>query len=244
MEHYLTPNWTTVPKSVKAYTSLRFGGHSQGAYSSFNLSAREDDPYCLENRTQLCRELGLQHPPIWLNQVHGIHAVQADQVENTPEADASFTRVHGVVCAVLTADCLPILISNAEGTEVAAIHAGWKGLLAGVIESTLKQLYSPGNALSAWLGPAIGPKNFEVGDEVKEAFIAQNPDSRMAFTAIEQGKSLANIYQLAKQRLTACGVFAISGGELCTYADSSRFFSFRRDQGVTGRMASLIWIEE
>lgn len=158
-----------------------------------------------------------------------------------PEADASFTTHSNVVCTVMTADCLPLLFCNRQGTVVAAAHAGWRGLLDGVIEATVLRMDVAARELLVWLGPAIGPAAFEVGDEVRDAFIAHDAEAASAFVPSPNGRWLADIYRLARQRLNKMGIAAIHGGHWCTYSDSERFYSYRRD-GVTGRMASLIWL--
>jgi YfiH family protein len=165
--------------------------------------------------------------------------VKADQVTDLPEADASFTDQSGVVCAVLTADCLPVLFCGDQGAVIGAAHAGWRGLQVGVIEQTIAAMNC--RDLQVWLGPAIGPAHFEVGDEVREAFVSQNPDASVAFSATQAGKWLADIYQLARIRLANLGVEQVYGGGLCTVSDAQRFYSYRRDGAATGRMASLIW---
>ncbi|MFT3742628.1 MAG: peptidoglycan editing factor PgeF [Gammaproteobacteria bacterium] len=242
MLNFLTPNWPA-PKHIRAYTTLRTGGCSEGPYASFNLSGRENDPAVPANRELLKQQLGYTLDPIWISQVHGTQAVLAEENRQTsPEADAVYTRTTGLPALILTADCLPVLICNKEGSEVAAIHAGWKGLLAGVIEATIMKLQSSPDQLMAWLGPAIGPQYFEVGPEVRDAFVQKSAESAAAFAPYNSGRWLADIYQLARQRLAQCRVARVYGGEYCTYADSEKFYSFRRDQGVTGRMASLIWI--
>jgi YfiH family protein len=181
--------------------------------------------------------------PLWLKQVHGIAAVNADFEANLLEADAAIGRLPGRVCAVMTADCLPVLLCDRAGTVVAAAHAGWRGLAAGVLEATIKKMDVPASDLLAWLGPAIGPKCFEVGDEVRATFVDKDPSATLAFDAKPSGKWLADIYTLARQRLQAAGVNSISGGDFCTFTEAERFFSYRRD-GVTGRMASLIWLDQ
>lgn len=256
MSHYLTPNWPA-PPCIKAYTSLRFGGHSCDPYTSFNLSIREkDDPQAVNaNRQQLREELELTREPSWLTQVHGTQVIRAEMVSPfetapsassgqmvAPLADASFTSEPNVACVVLTADCLPLLLCNQQGTQVAAVHAGWRGLLAGVIETTLSHLAGTKDDWLAWLGPAIGPTAFEVGDEVREAFTTQNGNANAAFQPIGKGRWLANIYLLAQQRLEQQGITQIYGGEFCTYSEVQSFFSYRRDNGITGRMATLIYI--
>lgn len=242
--HYLIPDWPA-PANVKAFCSLRFDGHSQGAYASFNLGKCEQNLQAvLTNRQQLHQELALPQEPVWLSQVHGTRVIQADSViEPNPEADAAFTQTPHVVCTVLTADCLPILFCDTQGQRVAAAHAGWRGLAAGVIEATLQHLATPPEQLLVWLGPAIGPTAFEVSDEVRDQFISGDIHAAAAFQAKNPGKWLADIFQLAKLRLINCGINRIYGGQFCTYSDAARFYSYRRDQGKTGRMASLIWLD-
>ncbi len=246
LSHYLTPNWPA-PDHVRAVTSLRFSGHSQGPFDSFNLStAQGDDPAAVQaNRQQLRKELNLSCEPAWLHQVHSKVVVAAETVLNTaPAADASITTEPQVACAVLTADCLPILLCNTAGSQVAAIHAGWRGILAGVISATLARLHGDPKQWLAWLGPAIGPTAFEVGSEVHQAFLAKDPAAHSAFQPKPQSQTndqwLANIYLLAQHELRQQGLSQIFGGEYCTYSDPERFFSYRRDQGNTGRMVSLI----
>jgi YfiH family protein len=199
----------------------------------------KDDPAAVaENRRRL-RSL-LPAEPVWLKQVHGTVCVDAAQVPAGTEADAALARAPGVVCAVLTADCLPILLCDESGTVVAAAHAGWRGLAAGVIESTVRAMGQPGERLIAWLGPAIGPQNFEVGDEVRASFVAHDPAAAQAFVAGRPGKWTCDIYQLARQRLATLGIHRVTSADFCTVRDSAYFYSYRRE-GVTGRMATLIW---
>jgi YfiH family protein len=243
-KHYINPDWPA-PDNIKAFTTLRFDGHSQPPFDSFNLSTREpaDTKDALANRQQLKQELGLNNEPVWISQVHGTKAIQADACSKTgPEADASYTREPNTICAVLTADCLPLLVCNKTGTEVAAIHAGWKGLQAGVIEATLAELSSPAEDCLVWLGPGMGPKAFEVRDDVRDLFLAADPQAEQAFKSINEHQWLCDIYALAKQRLHKLGVTNIYGGDRCTYTESENFYSYRRNP-VTGRMASLIWID-
>lgn len=230
--------------------TTRDGGVSMGPYATLNLGAQvQDDPIAVaENRARLRQILPAE--PVWLNQVHGTRVVQADAVNGLPEADASFTREINMVCAVLTADCLPVLFCARDGSLVAAAHAGWRGLSAGMLESTLAAMHVPPSEVMVWMGAAIGPDAFEVGDEVRATFIQLHPDAVCAFVLVPQpgifslaspDKWLANIYTLARIRLNSCGVTAVYGGGLCTYTDATRFYSYRRD-GNTGRMASLIWL--
>lgn len=241
----IDPNWPA-PRNVKAFTSTRIGGQSQPPYMSLNLGQHVGDQKetVMANRQLLSRQLGLPSEPIWLAQIHGTTVVRADQHigKIVPTADASWTQATDVVCAVLTADCLPILLCNKAGTLVAAIHAGWRGLAAGIVEEMMTVLNEADSEVLAWLGPAIGPEIFEVSHDVRDIFIENDPVAKEAFKANNSNKWLANIYLLAKQRLEKCGVTAVYGGEHCTYIENDLFYSFRRDHGVTGRMATLIWL--
>jgi YfiH family protein len=242
--HYLTPSWPA-PSCVKAYSSLRMEGHSQPPYDSFNLSAvvSDDADAVAKNRAQLVAELKLSHAPVWMKQVHGIEVVPAHNLPAVfPEADASWTDVPQLPCAVLTADCLPLLLCAPDGAQVAAIHAGWRGLAAGVIEATLDALDTNPDWL-VWLGPAIGPTALEVGEEVHRLFLQADSHAASAFQSLGSGKYVADIYTLAKQRLAGYGIDRIYGGEYCTYSDATRFYSYRRDKEKAGRMVSLIWID-
>jgi hypothetical protein len=234
----ILPNWPA-PLTVRACATTRTGGVSTGPYASLNLGDHVgDDPaHVAENRARLRRELGLPAEPLWLTQVHGIAVAEGQGAD----ADASVAFGPGTVCTVMTADCLPLLLCDRAGTRVAAVHAGWRGLLAGVIEAAVARLDTSGAELLVWLGPAIGPDAFEVGDEVRAAFVAEDAAAAAAFRPSPAGRWLADIYALARRRLARCGVNAVYGGELCTYHDAERFYSYRRD-GVTGRMASLIWL--
>lgn len=243
-QHYILPNWPA-PKNVHAYTTTRIGGQSKSPYDSFNLGDHvADDPYAVAaNRKQLMTELKLPNSPVWLQQVHGVNVIRADHAEINPTADAACTNISKNVCVVLTADCLPILICDRQGTQVAGVHAGWRGLVTGVIEATLKTMQIIPQETFVWLGPAIGPTKFEVGDEVRQQFLMHDAKARAAFVPTANQKWLANIYMLATQRLKNYGITQIFGGDLCTYTDTKHFFSHRRDHGKTGRMASLIWLE-
>lgn len=234
----ILPDWPA-PPGVHACATTRDGGVSLGPYASLNLGDHVgDDPVAVaENRARLCRELALPAEPLWLTQVHGVTVTEGQG----GCADASVAFGPGTICTVMTADCLPLLLCDRAGMRVAAVHAGWRGLLAGVIEAAVTRLGVPGTELLVWLGPAIGPDAFEVGEEVRAAFVAQDETAAAVFTPSPAGRWLADIYALARQRLARCGVTAVYGGELCTYSDAQRFYSYRRD-GVTGRMASLIWL--
>lgn len=244
----LVPDWGgAVIPGVRALVTTRESllGVSAAPYARFNLGDHVgDDPAAVAaNRAQL-RKL-LPGEPLWLNQVHGVSVVDADSAPQGVSADASHARGAGRVCAVLTADCLPLLLAAADGSVVAAAHAGWRGLADGVIEATVAAMGLAGGDLLAWLGPAIGPGAFEVGDEVRAAFCRHDTGAALAFAphgAQGSGKWLCDLYALARLRLAALGVSRISGGECCTFSDEPHFYSYRRD-GVTGRMASLIWRE-
>ncbi len=239
----LKPQWPA-PPWVKAVSTTRAGGISQGPYASLNLGAHVgDNPRAVaSNRAMLREQLGLPVEPHWLTQVHGCRVATAEQAGPGCEADAICTRQPWQVCAVMTADCLPLLICNRRGDRVCAVHAGWRGLAAGVIEAAIAKFDGPTADLLVWLGPAIGPGAFEVGEEVRQAFVAQVSGAQTAFTPNGAGRWLADIYSLARQRLDRLGVGFVGGGEYCTVTDRERFFSYRRD-GVTGRMVSLIWLE-
>jgi polyphenol oxidase len=233
------PDWAA-PANVKTLQTTRNGGVSRMPWASFNLGDHVgDDPAAVAANRRALRE-ALPGEPLWLRQVHGIVAVDADRKPKTGEADAAFARRPGTVCVVMTADCLPVLLCDRRGSVVAAAHAGWRGLLDGVLESAVTAM-APGELL-AWLGPAIGPRCFEVGTEVRDAFVAGNPSASAAFVATGPDKWLCDIYLLARQRLEQLGVSAITGGGTCTYSESGRYFSYRRDR-TTGRMASLIWLD-
>lgn len=241
----IVPDWP-VPRGVKALMTTRAGGRSRGPYASLNVGAHcGDDPADVAaNRELVTRSTG-GHPPRWLAQVHGTRVVDADAVDGVvapPEADAAVARRAGVVCAIQVADCMPVLFADREGTAVAAAHAGWRGLAGGVLEATIAALGLPPSRLTVWMGPAIGPAAYEVGSEVREAFVAQDAGCASAFRPNRPGHWLMDLYAIASRRLTAAGVSFVHGGGWCTHTDAERFFSFRRD-GATGRMAALIWRE-
>lgn len=236
---WLVLDWPA-PVQVKACVTTNAGGVSPVPFASFNLGEHvEDDPSAVSsNRQRLHEAIGCA--PSWLRQVHGVQVVSAD-ASQVQEADASFATGRGVACAVLTADCLPVLFCDRAGTRVAAAHAGWRGLVGGVLEATVHSMALPPEQLLAWLGPAIGPAAFEVGTEVREAFVAVHPQAASAFVPSRNaGRFMADIYALARIRLAACGVTAVYGGGFCTVTDA-RFYSYRR-AARTGRFASLVWL--
>jgi YfiH family protein len=241
LEHCIVPDWP-VPPNIRALQTTRLGGVSAAPYDSFNLGDHVGDaPQAVARNRQRLAQL-MPSEPVWLQQVHGTAVADADQAGCLILADACVARQRGSVCAVMTADCLPVLLCDERGTVVGAAHAGWKGLAAGVIEATVQAMGVAPHTLQAWLGPAISQRAFEVGTDVRDIFVAQNAQSAEAFVPSKDGKWMADIYLLARQRLQALGVARVYGGELCTYSDSTRFFSYRRD-GVTGRMATFIWKE-
>lgn len=238
---WIAPDWPA-PANVKAFVTTRAGGVSEGRYASLNLGLRtDDDPRAAAlNRERLCATLPQQ--PKWLRQVHGASVVEADDLATTPEADAGVARRPHTVCAVLVADCVPVLLADRQGTTIAIAHAGWRGLAAGVVENTVSRMGRDPADVLAWLGPGIGPRAFEVGPEVRDAFVSGDAPAQAAFQPHAPGKWLADLFLLARRRLARAGVDAVYGGGLCTYNDAQRFYSYRRDR-VTGRMAAVIWRE-
>lgn len=239
----LIPEWPA-PASIRALMTTRHGGISKPPYDSLNLAEHVgDDPQSVrENRRLLASAAYLPSMPLWLDQLHGTQVVDCATAIGSNRADAVTTDRPQQVCVVMTADCLPVLLCNQAGTRVAAVHAGWRGLAAGVIEAALSHFDEPADHVLAWLGPAIGPEAFEVGSDVRERFLQDDLCAAGAFVAGRPGHWMADIYHLARIRLERAGVGFIGGGNYCTVADNTRFFSYRRD-GVTGRMASLIWME-
>jgi YfiH family protein len=240
----IRPDWPA-PPTVRAVSTTRAGGVSVAPYASLNLGIHVgDDPEAVaENRRRL--RAALPSEPAWLQQVHGttVLALDGRAFQEPPEADAAWTRSRGVVCAVMTADCLPVLFCDRAGTAVAAAHAGWRGLATGVLEATVAAMGVPPADLIAWMGPAIGPAAFEVGDEVRAAFVTDDPRNASAFVpGAAPGKWLGDIFQLARIRLARIGVHRVHGGDVCTVSDAGRFFSHRRDR-VSGRQATLIWLD-
>lgn len=230
------------PGNIRALTTTRSGGVSQGGYSQLNLADHVED-YLLhveKNRQILSESLSINQP-VWLKQVHGVVVIDAAKASHHAEADAIFTNKPETVCAVLTADCLPLLFCNHQASVVAAAHAGWRGLADGVIEATVASMQQKPADIMVWLGPAIGPACFEVGQDVFDAFVQQDHLAEKAFTKTDKEHFLADIYQLARLRLKRLGIEQVYGGGLCTYSDEERFYSFRKNK-ITGRMASMIWI--
>lgn len=240
MNTFLIPDWPA-PAGIRACVTTRAGGVSVAPFDSFNLGDHVgDDPVAVaHNRHRLTHIFDVQ--PAWLSQVHGVVVAPATPGQ-IAEADASWTATPGIACTVMTADCLPALFCDRAGTRVAAAHAGWRGLAAGVLEAAAQSLNVEPQDILVWLGPAIGPKAFEVGGEVREVFIKDLPDAAAAFVpSINEGRYMADIYELARLRLARCGITAVYGGGFCTVTDP-RFFSYRRSPR-TGRFASLVWIE-
>ncbi|WIV89376.1 purine nucleoside phosphorylase YfiH [Proteus appendicitidis] len=243
MTSLIFPDWPQ-PENIGSCSTLREGGISLPPYDSFNLGTHVGDKLSdvEENRRRLCQQALLPEMPLWLEQVHGTHVVTLNTEKNNEiQGDALYTSTVKKVCAIMTADCLPVLFTTVDGTEVGAAHGGWRGLCHGVLQNTLAQFKAPKDQIMAWLGPAIGPTAFEVGAEVRLAFIEKNIAFESAFIP-HNGKYLANIYMLARIILQESGITQIYGGDFCTVTDPSRFFSYRRER-VTGRMASLIWIK-
>ncbi|ACX81824.1 peptidoglycan editing factor PgeF [Aggregatibacter actinomycetemcomitans] len=244
--HAINPNWNA-PQQIRAFTTLRHSGVSLAPYDSFNLGDHvgDDKNAVKTNRTLLVEKFHLPQMPVFLNQIHSTKVLNLPYQGEDLNADAVYTDQQNQVCLVMTADCLPVLFTNQNGTEVAAAHAGWRGLCDGILEQTVARFRCPTDEILAWLGPAIGPTAFQVGQEVIDQFVAQDPNAKQAFIADpkENGKFLGNLYQIATQRLNALGITQISGGEHCTYLEADKFFSYRRDN-ATGRMASVIWIGE
>ena len=232
------------PAGIRACCTTRRGGVSHAPFDGLNLSfGVGDDPVSVsENRALLAARLRLPAPPLWMQQVHGTRVLEAGAAEPNSTGDASIARSPELPCVVTVADCLPVLLCASDGTVVAAAHAGWRGLAAGVIENTVVEMKVPPSRVMAWIGPAIGASAYEVGSEVRDAFVDWNPDDATVFSPSPAGRWMADLAGLARARLRRIGVRAVYGGDSCTHFDSRRFYSFRRD-GRTGRFAALIWIE-
>jgi len=243
---YIAPQWPA-PENIKAFCSTRQHGHSKKPFDSFNLAfhVKDSPQHVVRNRDKLRHDWALAHEPLWLNQVHGTTVILCQNYsDSAPTADGCISREVQRPCAILTADCLPILLCANQGDEVAALHAGWRGLAHGIVDNAIKQMRTPPAQLLAWLGPAIGPSVFEVGPEVRLDFIAASRDNEAGFSPYHGNQWLADLYQLARLNLQRCGVQRIYGGDFCTVTQADYFFSFRRDKGETGRMASVIWRTE
>jgi hypothetical protein len=237
---WIVPDWPA-PQKVRALITTRSGGASRGMYADFNLGERVgDDALAVTKNRETLRGM-LPAEPVWLRQLHGARVVEAQPGSLGAEADGAVARGPGRVCAVLTADCLPVLLADKGGTVVGIAHAGWRGLAAGVIENVVRAMGVAPESLIAYLGPGIGAAAYEVGIDVFDALVLANSDAARAFLPHGPGKFLADLNLVARQRLMRLGLGSIHGGNLCTYGDAGRFYSYRRD-GVTGRMASLIWI--
>lgn len=238
----IQPDWPRHPR-VRACFTTREGGVSRGVYASLNLAHHVDDDAAdiLENRRRLREALALDRDPAWLDQVHGRQVTRLEGVALQRCADASWTDQPGAACAIMSADCLPVLFADDAGSCVAAAHAGWRGLAAGVLEATVAALPVAPQTLTAWFGPAIGPAAFEVGGEVRAAFVSQDAALAAAFKPGRGERWLCDLYALARKRLAAVGVTRVHGGDRCTVSEPREFFSYRRD-GVCGRMAALVWL--
>lgn len=247
-EHLIVPDWPA-PARVRAIQTTRRGGLSKPPYVSLDLGMHVGDDARTVAANRHLLNMIVPSEPVWLEQVHGIDVILAEQAGCAPCADACISRQPNAVCAVMTADCLPVFLCDDAATVVGVAHAGWRGLADGVIEATVQAMDVAFPSLMAWLGPAIGPRTFEVGEDVRETFLRHDPAADHAFTPLATSdpllanKYLADIYLLARQRLQALGVHRIYGGNFCTCSDAERFFSYRRD-GQTGRMASLIWLAD
>jgi YfiH family protein len=239
---WLTADWPA-PPGVRALTTVRGGGGSAAPFDRLNLATHVgDEPAQVERNRQALRACAaLPSEPLWLDQVHGTHVVSVSTAAPTPTADGCIAHLPSQVCAILTADCLPVLFCDVAGSCVGAAHAGWRGLVQGVLPATVRALARPADQLLAWLGPAIEPAAFEVGDEVREQFVARAAESAAAFERNARNRWQADLYLLARQELARSGVTRVFGGGFRVFEDRARFFSYRRD-GCTGRMATLIWL--
>jgi len=243
MNDWITPDWPA-PLNVQALFTTRSGGISSDQYASFNLGDHVGDKPQIVNQNRAKLLKTLPNEPKWLNQVHGSTSIWVDNNTNLLKGDAALSNTRNIVCAILTADCLPVFLCDEAGTVVGIVHAGWRGLAAGVIEQTVAEMRKKCSHIMAYLGPAIGPDYFEIGEEVRHSFIKQDKMSTSAFApynGVNSRKWLADIFLLARQRLAAAGITKIYSNEECTYSNSDKFFSHRRD-GNTGRMAGLIWL--
>jgi YfiH family protein len=237
----IAPDWPA-PHLVRAFSTVRSGGVSKTPFHSLNLAdyVGDERKAVAENRARLARYLSLPTSPVWLRQEHSSCVVAATRVKATTVADASLTNETGVVCAVLTADCLPVLLCDDHGSQVAAVHGGWRGLASGILQNTVNAMHAVPADLMAWMGPAIGPQAFEVGPEVRARFLQQDSRHKMAFRPAAGDRWMVDIYALARQILMSTGICRVYGGHWCTRSAPDHFFSYRRDR-ITGRMATVIW---
>ena len=242
--HWIKADWPA-PAMVHAGTSTRGGGFSPAPYDSLNIATHvgDDNKIVCRNRAALCNSLALPMQPCWLKQTHSTKVINAADYNSGDEADGCIATNKRAVCVVMTADCLPLLLCDKEATAVAALHTGWRGLINGIIESGVALFEKPGDSILAWLGPAIGPQAFEVGEDVFQAFVRQDSETEACFQPLSPKKWLVDLYALARRRLQNLGIDAVYGGSFCTYSDPVRFYSYRRD-GQCGRMASLIWLDD
>jgi YfiH family protein len=242
-DDFIYPDWPA-PSNIKALSTTRIGGFSRPPYNELNLASHvgDDSDTVQQNRRYLIQSAQIPAAPYWLNQVHSTRAINSTEWHKDIEADAICSSTENHVCTIMTADCLPILLCNRQGDTVAALHAGWRGLAAGIIKQTLNKFSCKPDDIMAWLGPAIGPMKFEVGREVYDTFFHHPSLAHQAFEQTDATHYLANIYLLATQHLNDLGIIEIFGGNFCTVSEQQRFFSYRRD-GITGRMASMIWLE-
>lgn len=233
-------NWPA-PKNITAFTTTRLNGHSLGPYASLNLAHHvSDNPIAVEkNRSLLLSQYGVPSAPRWLTQTHSTTVVCADDVFSPIEADASYTQTPRLVCAILTADCLPILLCNKHGTQVAAVHAGWRGLAHGILKKTVSTFKNPNDVMS-WLGPAISRKQYEIGEETFKQLATST--NKHCFEATQKNKYFCDLYAIARHQLKELGIHDIYGGEHCTFQENDLFFSYRKN-ATTGRIASLIWLD-
>jgi YfiH family protein len=239
---WIAPAWPAPPR-VRSRNTTRNGGVSTGVHASFNLGLSAGDDAAAVHANRAILRQHLPGEPAWLRQVHGTRVVLADGLVERADADASVARHAGTVCTVMIADCLPMLLCDKGGDVVGIAHAGWRGLSSGVVENTVAAMDAAAGDLLAYLGPAIGPSAFEVGADVRDAFLATDPGAGGAFAPHREGKWLADLFTLARRRLARCGVTRVYGGGLCTYRDAARFYSYRRDR-TTGRMAALVWLDD
>lgn len=241
---WITPDWPA-PARVRAFATTRHGGVSEGEYASLNLGTSSGDDAGRVARNRLILVGHLPEMPQWLAQRHGVDVARLEALgaAEVPVADAAVSGAPGRVCAVLTADCMPLLLCDAAGTKVGVVHAGWRGMAAGVIENAVRALGTDPAGVLAWMGPTIGPEIFEVGPEVREAFLAGDPGAGEAFAPYNAGKYLADLYRLARRRLASAGVSPVYGGGFCTFTERDRFFSYRREK-QSGRMGAFIWLDD